>query len=323
MIEEGLFTLNLDNFIKKPWNLGDQRVAFNCNFAASQTPMASLVEPIIQPFNYDDSSADLKLKGHILSGIDLTESFLNQSLEYFQKALYNFACQYLLAQRGYSTWATVTNYYSSYFSLFSLLALQGRAITRIRLKANIEIPCLIHPVDLRNHKYVLTIKENRDSTHKLPWKKFYEIYDQYTLIKPEFDVVQKLTYVTSNVDESEGRNRVNYKIFEGFQEVINISDLNAFKTQYESSINIPPLGEPIQSYITSLHALATDPELQYFSRSALRLILIKYLFTEVGGVNAQFDAEFKGRIQTWYDTLFKHHSPAKNYFEDFIDAFLV
>ncbi|MGN7787823.1 hypothetical protein ACTJIJ_25030 [Niabella sp. 22666] len=320
MISIGAYPHNIDVFKGKAWSLADQLASFAAPFTPSLASTASLIEPHIVPLVYTQTT--LK-PGHILEGQDLTASLLNESLEYFQKALYNFNSQYLLAQNGYQTWAEVTNYYSSYFSIFALLALQGRIISRVSLDGVNKIPCLLHPIDIRNHQYVLTTKESTDSTHRLPWNKYYEIYDHYVCLKPEFDVVQLKGFVTEPKDESEFRNRVNYKIYEGFQEAINITHLTSFKQQYLNALITPVLGDTVQNYLTALHALATDPDLKYFARSALRLLLIRTLFEEIGNVNANFKTEFLSRIPSWQATMFDNYTPKRNYYEDFVTIFLV
>jgi hypothetical protein len=319
MISLGLYPDNIDSIKGKTWNLNDQISGFTGPFVSSTHSTATLIEPLIQPLNLPP----LILKaGHIIAGQDLTLSLLNESLEYFQKALYNFSSQYLLAKNGYKTWAQVTNYYSSYFSVFSLLALQGRIISRIRLDGIGQTPCLLHPIDFRNHQYVLTTKETQQSTHKLPWRKYYEIYDNYQNLTPQFEIIQSKHFVLDSIDESDNRNKINYKIYEGFQEIINVNNLTDFKNQYLGALASPIIGESEDKYFIALHSLATDPELMYFARSALRLLLIKNIFHKIGDVNPQFKAEFESRIPIWELTMFDSYNPKQNYYEDFAQTFL-
>ncbi|NOW96126.1 hypothetical protein [Mucilaginibacter sp. SG564] len=318
MVETGPITTNFDTLKSKTWTLNDQLAAFSGNFVSNKVPLASIIEPIIIPLGYGNAIRD----GHTLEGNDITFSLLNQSLEYFQKALYNFASHYALAQKGYSTWASVTNYYSSYFSIFSLLSLQGRALTRIKLNGADDILCLLHPSDFRNHRYILTTQENRNATHKLPWIKYYDIYNRYPCLKPEFNVVQYKQFVTEPIDESEERNKINYKPFEGFQEVMSLPELVAFKTQYTSSIATPAMGDSMDKYLQALSALATDPDLKFFARSALRLVLIRTLFEELSSVNVDFRDELLIRIPIWQNTLFDTYNPPANYYEGFIPTFV-
>ena len=156
MTSIGPLATNVDIFAAKSWTINDQRNCFTIPFMPSTISTASLLEPIVIPLTYNVTT--LKT-GHVFEGQDITSSLLNESLEYFQKALYNFNAQYLLAQNGYRTWAEVTNYYSSYFSIFALLSLQGRIISRIKLDGINPIPCLLHPSDFRNNQYVLTTKD--------------------------------------------------------------------------------------------------------------------------------------------------------------------
>lgn len=319
MIDKGISTTNIDPFLNKTWSIRDQISVFSANFTASNQPISNIIEPVITPNSYSEI---MWKNGLLLEGEDLTSALLNQALEYFQKALYNFKTHYLLAENGYKTWSSVTNYYSSYFSLFSLLSLQGRFISRIKLDGIKETICLLHPYDFKKHTYILTTKGNSESSHKLPWRKYYDIYNNYGLLKQDFDVVQQKKYVTESIDESEERNKVNYKIFEGFQEVISLSSIQTFKTEYLNALSSPILGEPLDDYISTLKNLSTDPIFKYFARSALRLILIRTIFEEICQKNTDFKQEFTSRIPVWQSTLFNSYNPPINFFEGFISTFI-
>lgn len=319
MIDKGIFPTNIDPFLNKTWSIREQSSVFSANYIPSNQPISNIIEPVIIPNSY----TDIILKnGLLLEGEDLTSSLLNQALEYFQKALYNFKTHYLLAENGYKTWSSVTNYYSSYFSLFSLLSLQGRFITRVKLDGVKETICLLHPFDFKKHIYILTTKGNNERSHRLPWRKYYDIYNSYGLLKQDFDVIQQKKYVTEAIDESEERNKVNYKIFEGFQEVVSLNSVQTFKTEYLNALSSPILGEPLDNYISSLKNLATDPTFKYFARSALRLILIRTIFEEICHNNINFKQEFTSRISIWQSTLFNSYDPPINYFEGFISTFI-
>lgn len=320
MISLGQYTSNVDILKGKAWTLNDQISSFSGNFTSSTLSVASSIEPLIQPMGLTRASLNI---GHVFEGQDLTHLLLNDSLEYFQKALYNFNSQYLLAKNGYKTWAHVTNYYSSFFSIFSLLSLQGRIISRIKIDGTSKVVvCLLHPIDFRNHIYVLTTRENTKTSHKLPWLKYYEIYDKYQCLVPQFDIVQLKSFVLEPIDESENRNTMNYHIYEGFQEIKNLNSITNFKNEYLNALQSPSIGETQEQFLLALHALATDPELMYFARSALRLILIKRIFHEIGAVNPLFKTEFENRIPIWQSTMFDNYNPKQNYYEDFAQTFL-
>jgi hypothetical protein len=319
MISHGPFTGNVDLFRSKAWTIGDQLISFSTPFVSDNQSTATFMQPTVIPLGLD---VNMLRTGYLFTGDDLTNSLLNQALEYFQKALYNFNSQYLLARYGFGTWAGVTNYYSSYFSVFSLLSLQGRAITRIKLNGIDDTTCLLHPVNFRNHEYVLTTRENRDSTHKLPWNKYYDIYNNYACLLPEYEIIQLKRFVANPFDESDERNKINYRIYEGFQEIVNITGINLFKTQYLGAISLPSLGEGRDKYLTALYNLSTDPELMYFARAALRIIMIRNLFDEIGRVNTNFNTELQARLPVWQNTMFDNYLPANNYYDDFVNVFL-
>ena len=320
MISAGPFSGNIDSYASKAWRLNDQKAAFAVPFVASTQSTSSLIEPTVIPLAFTEGS--LKTSAGILEGPDLTASLLSESLEYFQKALYNFNSQYLLAKHGYQTWAHVTNYYSSYFSVFSLLALQGRLISRVKLNGVDSIPCLLHPIDLRNHRYILTTKGGRDPSHKLPWRQYYTIYNNYTCLRQEFEVVQLQQHVAEPIDESESRNKVNYNIYAGFQEIVDLTQLNFFKNQYLDALILPALGDSVDNYLAALSALATDPNLRYFARSAIRLFLIRSIYDQIAMTNVDFRAELAARVPIWQATMFDNYQPKENYYEDFVGIFL-
>ncbi len=97
---------------------------------------------------------------------------LNVSMDFLLKAFYNFSAQHYLMKRGYISWAKITNYYSSFFAINSLLRLQGRVISRI-WKPPIGMKFYIFPFNFQKKtKFLLQInvdaaEENRDSAAEL------------------------------------------------------------------------------------------------------------------------------------------------------------
>jgi hypothetical protein len=257
-------------------------------------------------------------EGLRIQGTDITGRLLNQSIDYFQKGLYNFVAHYLLAHRGLETWARVTNYYSSFFSIHALLCLQGQTITRLTLGGQ-EIRCHIIPMNLTKHEYAFSTSGlGRAAEHKTAWQRYYTIYDRYSYPTNQFEIVYKKAHVTDPSDESDQRNRINYSPFIGFVEMIDKIIMQDFTTLYIASLSNPAPGGPLASYLATLQALATDPDFQYFARSALRLLFIADILKRLISGNATLNTEWGLRLPLWgqfAQTVFS--DPPKNFFESF------
>jgi hypothetical protein len=298
MIRQGAASASeIDTMLSHAWRFPDQEKAFSgCVYAASRNSVSSVCGPWLG--SQGCTVVDLR-DGIKVQGSEITALLLNQALDYFQKGLYNFFAQYILAIRGLVSWARVTNYYASFFSIHSLLCLQGRTITRLRLGGG-EQRCHVVSLDLTSHEYVFSqrgIKKMKE--HHAPWERYYAIYDRYSYPCQQFEVVHKKQYMHDPVDEVNERNEINYVPFRGFAEMINQTEMSEFKSLYVSAISSAAADGGLNEYLSALMALATDPVLQYFARVALRLLFAADIFKRCASSNDGFRTEWSERLPLW------------------------
>jgi hypothetical protein len=304
----------LSNAFDKAWQVSDQEGAFAAfNYAPSGDSVSTGCAPLLVASGC--VRADLKA-GLKVTGTDVSALLLNQALDYFQKGIYNFFTQYLVARAGLQTWASITNYYASFFFVHALLCLQGRTITRLVLVDG-QDRCHVMPLDLTKHEFVFCSKglSAKGGEHALPWVRYYGIYDNYAHPVPEFEVVYKNAYSVDPKDESDQRNLLNYVPFKGFGEINSATAMDQFKRSYIAAVSFAP-GLQMVDYLTVLRPLATDPDFKYFARVALRLLLIADIFKRVAQQNVGFAAEWQMRLPQWKAfSLSAFSDPPENLFE--------
>src|SRR5712691_11622143 len=138
----------LESMLGHSWLADDQKAAFSaCPFVPNTVSVSSYLSPWL--VNNDFKSADVRAHAICIQDEQVTACLMNQALDFLQRALCNTVAHYILAQKGLETWARVTNYYASYFSVHCLLCLQGRTITRLQLDRALQVQ--IVPLDLRGH----------------------------------------------------------------------------------------------------------------------------------------------------------------------------
>jgi hypothetical protein len=307
---------DISSFMAHAWQLGHQETAFSARpFTDTTDSVASFCGAHLGSVGHTVANLQPGLK---VQGEDITVLFLNQALEYFQKSLYNFVVQYLLAYRGLSTWAEITNYYSSFFSIHALLCLQGRTLTRLTLGA-VESRCHVFALNFLTHEYVICKKgiNTKGGEHAAPWNRYYEVYDKYTHPVSDFEVIYKRAYVPDPIDELSSRHQLNYALFQGFQEIIDHRQMEEFKTSYLAAVASPGAGTDYDACLVTLRALVTDPFFQYFARVALRLLFAADIFKRLILVNPNLKVEWERRLPLWRHFSFVSFSePPKNIFED-------
>lgn len=307
---------DISSFLAHAWQLQHQERAFGGGpFVDTTNSVANFCGPHLDSLGY--TNADL-MSGLRIQGEDITVLFLNQALEYFQKSLYNFVVQYLLAYRGLSTWAEITNYYSSFFSIHALLCLQGRTLTRLTLGAT-ESRCHVFAINFLTHEYVICKKgiNTKGGEHAAPWNRYYEIYDKYTHPVNDFEVIYKRAYVPDPIDELSSRHQLNYALFQGFQEIIDHRQMEEFKASYLAAVASPKVGTDRDACLVTLKALVTDPFFQYFARVALRLLFAADIFKRLILVNPNLKAAWERRLPLWRQfSLISFSDPAQNFLED-------
>ncbi|MBI3825585.1 MAG: hypothetical protein HY294_06300 [Candidatus Rokubacteria bacterium] len=288
---------DIDSCFVQAWALNQQSAVFAAiPYAAADQSVATACVAALDAGGVVDARIS---SGIVVEGADLTVRFLEQAMEYFQKALYSYYGQYLLARRGYATWARVTNYYASFFSIHSLLCLQGRTVTRLRRGNGSELQCYVIPHDLAAHRYIVCSRGARGRDHAVAWNRYYEIYDRYTSPRAEYELVHKIAHVTDPKDESNYRNEINYVPFGGFKEFNDADARTALLEAYRGAVESKPPGIGVDECVATLHALGTDPAFHYFARVALRLLLASEIMKAFVGVNAAFALEWNARAPIW------------------------
>jgi hypothetical protein len=307
--------LERDQALAKTWLFSHQVTAFSpIVYTTSTDTISTIYNPLAAGSGY--TKADLAL-GIKVEGEEFTKTLLNLAFEYFQKGLFNFVAQYILASQGMATWASVTNYYSSFFTLHSLLCLQGQAITRFTNGSGKTSRCLIAAINITTHEYLITEKGLGRHEHGGVWKRFYETYDTYIYRNSDYEKVYKKAYVSGDLtDESDERNKINYRPFEGFNEAINQVKIDDFKGIYNSAISTPSVGKPLNDYLAHLNSLATDPDFKYFARSILRLLFIADVIKQLSITNVSLKTEWTRRLPLWKQSCLNGFSdPPTNFFE--------
>ncbi|MFX0139793.1 MAG: hypothetical protein ACFFDN_39500 [Candidatus Hodarchaeota archaeon] len=217
----------------QPLQLGDIKLLFqNCQFTGDENLhniisfseycrnyFGSLSSPIDEGFF---QSGDHCIS---ISGDDLPKLMLLEAYDFFLKAITNFFAQYELIQKGFVTWSQISNYYSSFFALNSLMRLQGRMISRIWNNK----PFYIF-LNIQKNEFYIKYKRMRGSNHQVLWQIFYNIYDQFRFSDTRFEPAYKKNYLDFDYkDETNYRNFRNYKVYVGFREFWDVTQLNSIQ----------------------------------------------------------------------------------------------
>lgn len=220
--------------------------------------------------------------GVLVEGDEITSLILGEAVEYFCRSFYNFYAQDKLIENCYSTWSEVTNYYASFFSIHSLLRLQGRCITRLWRPGGKEF--YIFPYDFLSHQYVIcTNRVQGKSAHDAVWSIYYDVYDGFLYSENlHFETIFKKKNVGTPEEEIDFRNQINYEPYQGYAEIRDPDTIPEIIEKYENK-------RFTENEIEALSRLTTDPDYKYYARSVLRLIFSYKLLTEIAGMNRELD----------------------------------
>jgi hypothetical protein len=226
-----------------------------------------------------DARSFPKKNGILIEGDDVTSLILCEALEFSLRAFCNFYAQDKLVEHGYGGWSEVTSYYSSFFSIHSLLRLQGRSITRIwRPEWN---QYHVFPFDFTTHKYVVC--RCKGPHHQIGWELYFDVYDSFLYeAEPNFYQVSRKANVEDPTEEWEFRNQVNYQPYFRYQEVRNPQVIPSLISQYSQN-DLPD--DPISTLVS----LTTDPYYKYYARTELRLIFFRRLLADIAGGNSSLN----------------------------------
>lgn len=290
----------IESMLSHSWLVEDQKVTFT---ATPFVPAAQSVSAYISPWLTNNGYDSGKVRAGICVQDDqITICLLNQALEFLQRAFCNAVGHYVLAQKGLETWARVTNYYASYFSIHSLLCMQGRTITRLQLDAALHVQ--IVPLDIRKHIFGITGRHlGKNPHHETPWKRFYDIYDRYAVSHSSYELVARKAYTTDPADESIERNALNYTPFVGFKEIRDLARHQHFSnlfTDYASNLETKT---SLDEFLTDLKGYASDADRKYFARTLLKIALAADVLSSIRSGSATLQVEWETMHQRWRDFL--------------------
>jgi hypothetical protein len=284
------------------WLTDDQKAAFA---SASFTPDRVSVSQYLSPWLVSNTyNAAFFRRGEVIIIEDarVTACLMNQALDFIHRAICNTIAHYILAQKGLETWARVTNYYASYFSVHSLLCLQGRTITRLRLDKPQEVHFV--PIDFRSHVFGVTHRHlGTRPHHEAPWKHFYGIYDRYAVSHAAFETVSRRAYVAEPTDESDQRNTLNYTPFVGFTEILDLARYREFSAGFSKYIAVLEARNTLPEFLDDLQGYATDPDYKYFARTLLKLALAGDIILSIREASHAIDIEWTNVIEKWKNFL--------------------
>lgn len=242
------------------------------------------------------SNRSIKKNGILVKGTEITSSILGEAIEYFSRAFCNFYAQDELIQHGYCTWSEITNYYSSFFGIHSLLRLQGRCITRMWRPKGKQV--YIFPYNLHDHEYVVCTKGvEGKSAHEAAWSLYYDVYDGFIYVENlNFESIFKKKYVGTPEEEMDFRNKVNYEPYQGYEEIRDPTKIPAIIKSYAEK-------KFTSNEIEMLSRLTTDPDYRYYARSALRIIFCYSLFMRIAQKNKELNSLFVNCRNTLSDFL--------------------
>lgn len=282
------------------WLADDQKAAFA---ASPFVPSAISVSDYLSPWLTSNGHTSASIRtGLYVQDPQITACLMNQALEFLQRALCNTVAHYILAGKGLETWSRVTNYYASYFSVHSLLCLQGRTITRLELDK--KVPVQIVPIDLRSHIFGIATKGvGKNPHHVTPWERYYEIYDRYAVPHDAYELIARDAYTTDPTDEAIERNEINYRPFVGFQEICDLGRHQTFSESFLDYSSELERKTTLEEFLIDLRGFASDPDHKYFARVLLRLAFAGAILLSIRTVSAALETEWTAMTQRWHAFL--------------------
>ena len=291
----------LESMLGHSWLADDQKAAFAaCPFVPNTVSVSSYLSPWLVSKGFN--SAVIRGDPLCIQDEQITACLMNQALDFLQRAFCNTVAHYILAQKGLETWARVTNYYASYFSVHCLLCLQGRTITKLQLDKALQVQ--IVPLDLRGHVFSITTSQlGKNPHHETPWKRFYEIYDRYAVSHQAYELVSRKAYTSDPTDESIERNKINYTPFEGFREIRDLARHQEFSGLFANYISDLSEKSTLEEFLVDLRAFASDPDHKYSARTLLKLALAGEIIFLIRSASGGIEAEWVTISQRWQSFL--------------------
>lgn len=278
VIEKNLDPDDYGNYMNQSIDLVDIKKAFkhaSVRFFSEKIPLwRELQLPLLKS---GVSQRSINDGGVLVKDANITSAMLGEAVEYFCRSFYNFYAQDKLIEHYYATWSGVTNYYSSFFSLHSLLRLQGRAITSIWRNGK---RFYIFPSNILENQYIICKEGVKGKTaHEAAWFLFYEVYDTFSYSpNVHFEAIFKKKNTGTIEEEIDFRTQKNYEPYEAYEEIRDLQTLQDMLDNYEN--------KRFTSHdIEVLSGLATDPYYRYYARSVMRIVFACTLLEEIAENN--------------------------------------
>jgi len=291
---------NYIDFLNKNLDLSEIIDVFsqvNLKFLEDKIALWKLLKALLEKNNIAHKSINSKI-GILIEGTEITSTILGESVEFLCRSLYNFYAQDKLIEHCFTTWSGVTNYYSSFFSIHSLLRLQGRCITLIKRPRGKKI--YIFPYDFVKHQYVVcTNNVDRKSSHDAAWKTFFDVYDGFDY--PDnlhFESIFKQKNIGTVEEEIDFRNQINYEPYQGYEEIREPEKIESTIEEYENK-------KFSNNEIELLSYLTTDPYYKYYARSVLRIIFSYTLLKQIATKNKALETLLSEVRTRWFGFLQK------------------
>lgn len=215
----------------------------------------------------------------------ITELLFMEADEYLAKALCNICAACISLRQGYLSWGEVTTYYASFFAIHGLLRVQAKALGT----DYVLFPKYIRaPASVVQHEYVVAQAVKNERIHEDVWRKFYDTYSQNTEIpQAEYGDVIFFSDVQNLVLEVERRNRFNYRMFDAYQEVFDLSELS--RRSLFDLVHLTP------TFFGSLSSYLGDYDRRYLAKAALRVRLLHDLLFTLSDTSASLRSHFLQR----------------------------
>ncbi len=196
-----------------------------------------------------------------LNSVEIPYLLFLESQAFLNRALSNFCAQLTLHRSGFSSWATITTYYSSFFAMSGLIRLQGKA--RISTHDLNKLPrgfflCMSSTTQPR-----CILFNHWRNYHKQTCLDFGLAYRNFDLFRYSFQDLLSLRN-DELIEEVRRRNAYNYILETGFREIASADHSR------------PDLARIGVNKVRSLPSLVTgdDPDLAYMARACSRIILL-------------------------------------------------
>jgi hypothetical protein len=204
----------------------------------------------------------------LISNPSLQEAFFREALDYFAKGVLTLYSSHILLRDNHRSWALISAYYSSFYTINSLLRIQGRGIVHSSKRKG-ELFWLV-PYQGSKQDFVVKNKREGRGEHLHHWNLFYKLYRRFDSPSANFEPILKEEFFGKEErEESEIRNDKTYRPF-SFDE----ADLRWSENAEAFWTGMNGLDDGLEG---RLSALCTDPDHKYFARAGLRLLLAKEL----------------------------------------------